>query len=76
MFTARAGLPREAAREFAKALFTMDWENPRHREILQAEGLRNWVPPTDDGYDSLRAAATAQGHLSVPGTPSVTVVPQ
>ena len=76
MFTARAGLPRDAAREFANALFAMDWDNPRHREILQAEGLRRWEPPTDLGYDSLRAAATVQGHLSVPGPPSVTVVPQ
>ena len=76
MFTARAGLSREAARKFAEALFAMDWENPRHREILQAEGLRRWEAPTDDGYDSLRAAAKVQGHLSVPDPLSVAVVPR
>ncbi len=55
MFTARPGLPPEVSRRFADALYAMDFENPRHRPILEAEGLRCWVPP-HDGYASLTAA--------------------
>lgn len=55
MFTGRPGLSPQARESFAQALFSMNWENPRHRPILEAEGLRRWVPPTD-GYASLRQA--------------------
>jgi ABC-type phosphate/phosphonate transport system substrate-binding protein len=74
MFTARAGLPRERARPFAEALYGMDWDRPAHRLVLEAEGLRRWMPPTEDGYDSLRSAAAEQGYLVVPGGPRVAVV--
>lgn len=61
-FTARKALPPGDASAFQKALEGMRWEHPAHRTILEQEGLRKWVPFTD-GYASLRAAGTAQGHL-------------
>ena len=39
----------------------MDWENPQHREVLELEGLRKWVPPQLEGYASLFAAVDEQG---------------
>jgi ABC-type phosphate/phosphonate transport system substrate-binding protein len=39
----------------------MSYDNPDHRAILDAEGLRRWLPPNVDGYDALREAAAQQG---------------
>ena len=61
MFTARAGLPEEACDHFTSALFKMRFDNPRHRLVLEAEGLKEWVAPRAEGYASLRAAAAEQG---------------
>ena len=60
MFTARPGLDPTAEREFAEALGRMDYDNPAHRAVLEAEGLRRWVPPQLDGYASLQDACTRQ----------------
>jgi len=61
MFTARPDLDGDLERQFADALSAMSYDNPAHRPILEAEGLRQWLPPHVDGYDALRQAATQQG---------------
>jgi ABC-type phosphate/phosphonate transport system substrate-binding protein len=61
MFTARPDLEPELQQQFAKALFAMNYDNPIHRPVLDAEGLKQWAPPQLDGYASLRAAADRQG---------------
>lgn len=61
MFDALETLPREKAEAFQGALYAMRWDDPRHRRILELEGLRRWVPPRDEGYASLRAALDGQG---------------
>jgi len=64
MFTARADLDREREHQFVAALSAMNYNNPAHREILDAEGLRRWLPPNLDGYDALREAAAEQGFFT------------
>jgi ABC-type phosphate/phosphonate transport system substrate-binding protein len=66
MFTARPALDPSLAQRFADALAGMSFDNPRHRPVLEAEGLRRWVPPQLDGYDGLRQASTRQGFLNQP----------
>ena len=61
MFTARPDLDRSLATSFVEALAGMNYENPSHRAVLEAEGLRRWEVPHLDGYDSLRQAAAKQG---------------
>ena len=61
MFIARPGLDQALERRFSEALSAMDYENPAHRAVLDAEGLRRWVPPHLDGYDALREASARQG---------------
>jgi len=61
MFTARPDLDQAIERRFADALSKMSYDNPSHREVLDAEGLRQWVVPHLDGYDSLREASAQQG---------------
>ncbi|MGB3910405.1 MAG: PhnD/SsuA/transferrin family substrate-binding protein [Pseudolysinimonas sp.] len=60
-FTALAGLPDERIAPWVDRLLAMDWENPAHRPILEMEGLRQWVRPRLEGYQSLFAAVAAQG---------------
>jgi phosphonate transport system substrate-binding protein len=61
MFDASPGLPREAAEAFQRALFAMQWDEPKHRRILELEGLKQWMPPREEGYASLQAALSALG---------------
>lgn len=61
MFTARPDLDPALERRFAEALSAMSYDNPAHRMVLEAEGLRRWLPPHLDGYDALRDASFRQG---------------
>jgi phosphonate transport system substrate-binding protein len=61
MFDARPDLSTEKAESFRRALFAMRWENPNHRRLLELEGLREWLPPREQGYQSLEAALKEQG---------------
>ncbi|HJT25794.1 MAG TPA: PhnD/SsuA/transferrin family substrate-binding protein [Pyrinomonadaceae bacterium] len=61
MFTARPDLDLETERRFVEALSAMNYDNPKHRAILDAEGLQRWLPPHLDGYAALRQAADQQG---------------
>ena len=61
MFTARPDLDREREKSFVAALLTMSYDNPGHRPILEAEGLKRWLTPNVDGYAELREAAGQQG---------------
>jgi ABC-type phosphate/phosphonate transport system substrate-binding protein len=63
MFTARSDLDPGLEGRFAEALYRMSYENPSHRVVLDAEGLRRWVAPQLDGYASLREASARQGFL-------------
>jgi phosphonate transport system substrate-binding protein len=73
MFTARPDLESALERRFAEALSGMSYDNPNHRVVLDAEGLRRWVAPELDGYASLREASQRQGLLerSLAVTPAV-----
>jgi ABC-type phosphate/phosphonate transport system substrate-binding protein len=56
MFDALPSLDEARARAFQDALFGMSWEEPSHRRLLELEGLRQWLPPRESNYESLRAA--------------------
>ena len=64
MFTARPDFDREQERRFVEALSAMSYDNPNHRSILEAEGLKRWLPPHLDGYGALRDAAAQQGFFT------------
>jgi phosphonate transport system substrate-binding protein len=69
MFTARPDLDPSLEKAFAEALSGMSYDNPSHRQVLEAEGLRQWEVPHLDGYDSLRQAAAKQGFFDQPKDP-------
>jgi phosphonate transport system substrate-binding protein len=66
MFTARPDLDPSVGQRFAEALSGMSYDNPNHRAVLEAEGLRRWEVPQLDGYESLRQAAARQGFFDQP----------
>jgi phosphonate transport system substrate-binding protein len=66
MFTARPDLEPSLEKRFVEALFGMSYDNPSHRIVLDAEGLRRWESPHLDGYDSLRQASAQQGFFNYP----------
>ena len=66
MFTARSDFDRDQERRFVEALLAMSYENPAHRLILDAEGLKRWLTPRLDGYTELRQAAAQQGFFKPP----------
>ena len=72
MFTARPDLDPALERRFAEALYGMSYDNPNHRAVLDAEGLKRWVSPQLDGYESLRIASLRQGFFERPLADSVT----
>jgi phosphonate transport system substrate-binding protein len=41
----------------------MSYDNPVHRPILDAEGLKQWLPPHVEGYAALREVAAKQGFV-------------
>jgi ABC-type phosphate/phosphonate transport system substrate-binding protein len=56
MFDALPTLDPAIVKSFQRALFAMSWENPKHRRLLELEGLKQWLPPREEGYASLIAA--------------------
>ena len=66
MFTARPDLDESLEERFVEALSAMSYDNPSHRAVLDAEGLRRWESPHLHGYDSLRQASAQQGFFSRP----------
>ncbi|HYM00076.1 MAG TPA: PhnD/SsuA/transferrin family substrate-binding protein, partial [Blastocatellia bacterium] len=56
MFDALPELGSDKVEQFRRALYAMSWDDPAHRRILELEGLKQWMPPREDGYDSLRTA--------------------
>lgn len=62
MFDAAPGADAGKLDRFRKGLFSMKWENPKHRRVLELEGLKKWMEPREDGYASLQEAL-ARGDL-------------
>jgi len=59
-FTVLPGLSPERTDPWLRALMAMNWDNPEHRPILEMEGLRAWVEPRLEGYESLFTAVAEQ----------------
>ncbi|MDQ6887420.1 MAG: phosphate/phosphite/phosphonate ABC transporter substrate-binding protein [Gemmatimonadota bacterium] len=70
MFTARVDLEPEIEVRFTEALLHMSIDNPVHRPILEAEGLRQWIPADLGGYGALEEACRSQGFFGHPALQS------
>ena len=61
MFDALPSLAEGKRERFGRALFAMRWDVPGHRRLMELEGLKQWMPPREEGYASLAAALDEQG---------------
>ena len=62
-FTVLDTFPEEDERRWTKALFAMSYNNPEHRQMMDMEGLRAWLPGRTTGYRDLSQAVEEQGFL-------------
>lgn len=60
VFSVREDFPKEREEEFLQALFSMSYDDPEHREIMDMEGLTQWVPGRTSGFDILSEAVEEQ----------------
>jgi phosphonate transport system substrate-binding protein len=71
MFTTRPDLDAPTVQSFSEALSGMSYDNPVHRAVLDAEGLKRWVSPQLNGYASLWNASSRQGFFTRPAVAAI-----
>ncbi len=59
-FTVRGDFPQEREQQFLQVLFAMRYDNPKHREMMELEGLKAWMPGRTSGYGLLYEATETQ----------------
>jgi ABC-type phosphate/phosphonate transport system substrate-binding protein len=59
-FTVRTDFPQEREAQFLRVLFSMTYTNQKHREMMDLEGLKAWVPGRTSGYAPLQGAVERQ----------------
>ncbi|MBN9386694.1 MAG: PhnD/SsuA/transferrin family substrate-binding protein [Chloroflexi bacterium] len=60
-FTVREDFPKEDEQRWLEVLFRMTYSNPAHREMMDMEGLKEWLPGRVSGYAILDEAVKQQG---------------
>lgn len=56
VFTVRQDFPADKERAWLDALFAMSYDNPAHREMMEMEGLKEWLPGRTTGFGPLQQA--------------------
>jgi len=61
VFTVRPGVDAGQEQRWLDALFSMRYEDPAHRQMMDLEGLKAWMPGRTTGFRALSAAVEAEG---------------
>ena len=56
VFAVRKEFSPELKDKWLKVLFSMSYDNPKHREMMDMEGLKAWVPGRTTGFEALTHA--------------------
>ncbi len=59
-FTVLESFPRDVEERWEEVLFRMSYDNPEHREMMDMEGLKEWMPGRTTGYAALTEAVEQQ----------------
>jgi ABC-type phosphate/phosphonate transport system substrate-binding protein len=59
-FTVLGTFPREDEERWLDALYKMSYDNPKHREMMDMEGLKAWLPGRTSGYRDLTESVEEQ----------------
>jgi ABC-type phosphate/phosphonate transport system substrate-binding protein len=66
-FSMLESFPVEEEQKWLAALFRMSYDNPAHRQMMELEGLKQWLPGRTEGYAILTEAVEQQDFFkSVP----------
>jgi phosphonate transport system substrate-binding protein len=68
VFTARQDFAPAAERRWLEALFAMQYDNPEHREMMDLEGLKAWLPGRTSGFGPLAAAVVSERFFERPAS--------
>jgi ABC-type phosphate/phosphonate transport system substrate-binding protein len=60
VFTVRENFAAEKERRWLEVLFSMTYENPKHRQMMDLEGLKAWLPGRTTGFGPLTAAVETE----------------
>lgn len=60
VFTVGQDFGAAAEQRWLEALFAMRYDNPAHREMMDLEGLKAWLPGRTSGFGPLAAAVEAE----------------
>jgi len=60
VFTVRADLDAAVEQAWLQALFAMHYDNPAHREMMDLEGLKAWLPGRTTGFGPLTTAVSSE----------------
>jgi len=59
-FTVAPAFPADRAERWTRVLLSMRYDNPAHRDMMDMEGLKAWLPGRTSGYAPLEAAVREQ----------------
>ena len=60
VFAVKSDFPAELEKRWLDVLFSMSYENPLHREMMDMEGLKEWKPGRTTGFAALTTAVEQQ----------------
>ena len=66
VFSVRQDFDAAAERRWLDALFAMQYDNPAHREMMDLEGLKAWLPGRTSGFGPLTAAVASERFFDRP----------
>jgi len=61
VFTVRDDFDAETEKRWLDVLYSMSYDNPKHREMMDLEGLKEWLPGRTSGFTALANAVDTQG---------------
>ena len=67
VFTVRDDFDPQLEAEWLRALFAMRYDDPKHREMMDLEGLKAWLPGRTSGFGPLSAAVAAERFFEITG---------
>jgi len=59
VFTVRSDFALEREKRWLEALYSMTYDDPTHRQMMDMEGLKQWLPGRTSGFGALSRAVEA-----------------
>jgi ABC-type phosphate/phosphonate transport system substrate-binding protein len=66
VFTVREDFDAAVEQVWLEALFAMQYDDPAHREMMDLEGLKAWLPGRTTGFGPLTAAVDSERFFELP----------